>query len=60
MEQLNLLHKIYHVSLFLTYILIEKYYPRGVDFTKNFLGGNFHDTGLNTNKTPSRVHNNYD
>ena len=41
-------------------IFIAKYFPRSVDFTKQFLGGNFHDTGLNTTKTPSRVHANYD
>ena len=32
-----------------------KYYPRPESFTTTFLGGNFHDTGLNTNATHFRV-----
>ncbi len=40
--------------------LPQKYYPRPESFTTTFLGGNFHDTGLNTFKTPSRVHATYD
>ncbi len=38
------------------YNFIAKYYPRPENFTNTFLGGNFTDTGLNTFKTPSRVH----
>ena len=38
----------------------NKYYPKNNEFTTGFLGGNFHDTGLNTFKTPHRVHKNYD
>ena len=38
----------------------KKYYPKNNQFTGTFLGGNFTDTGLNTVKTPSRVHYNYD
>ena len=34
----------------------NKYYPRPEAFTSTFLGGQFRDTGLNTTKTPSRVH----
>jgi len=37
-----------------------KYYPRPEPFTKTFLGGTFHTTGLNTFTTPSRVHANFD
>ena len=37
-----------------------EYFPISTAFTKQFLGGNFSDTGLNTFKTPSRVHNLYD
>ena len=37
-----------------------KYFPRPEAFTSTFLGGQFQDTGLNTNKTPSRVHSHYD
>jgi hypothetical protein len=40
--------------------LPTKYYPRPESFTDTFLGGNFNDTGLNTFKTPSRVHGNFD
>ena len=40
--------------------LPNKYYPRPVSFTKTFLGGNYRDTGLNTFKTPNRVHHNFD
>ena len=36
--------------------LPSKYYPRPEAFTDQFLGGQFKDTGLNTTKTPSRVH----
>ena len=32
-----------------------KYYPRPEQFTANFLGGQFHDTGLNTVSTKSRL-----
>lgn len=55
----SLLIKIYQVK-YSKLIFLAKYYPRTVAFTNQFLGGNFHDTGLNTNKTPSRVHNNFD
>jgi len=41
-------------------ILLAKYFPRPESFTNKFLGGNFNDTGLNTFKTPSRVHGNFD
>ena len=34
----------------------NKYYPRPEAFTSTFLGGQYRDTGLNTSKTPSRVH----
>ena len=37
-----------------------EYFPISTTFTKQFQGGNFSDTGLNTFKTPSRVHNAYD
>ena len=37
-----------------------KYYPRPEAFTSTFLGGQFSDTGLNTQKTPSRTHNAFD
>ena len=37
-----------------------KYFPRPEAFTSTFLGGQFQDTGLNTYKTPSRVHTHYD
>jgi hypothetical protein len=37
-----------------------KYFPRPEAFTNQFLGGQFNDTGLNTTKTPSRVHTHYD
>ena len=37
-----------------------KYFPRPEAFTSQFLGGQFQDTGLNTTKTPSRVHSNFD
>ena len=37
--------------------LPTKYYPRPEAFTDQFLGGQFKDTGLNTTKTMSRVHN---
>ena len=40
--------------------LPTKYNPRPECFTNQFLGGNFNDTGLNTFKTPSRVHTTYD
>ena len=40
--------------------LPTKYFPRPEAFTDQFLGGQFTDTGLNTFKTPSRVHANYD
>ncbi|CAI2381978.1 unnamed protein product [Moneuplotes crassus] len=40
--------------------LPKKYFPKDNKFTGMFLGGNFSDTGLNTFKTPSRVHKNYD
>ena len=33
-----------------------KYFPRPEAFTSTFLGGQFQDTGLNTNMTPHRVH----
>ena len=33
-----------------------KYFPRPEAFTSTFLGGQFQDTGLNTTKTPHRVH----
>ena len=36
--------------------LPAKYFPRPEAFTDQFLGGQFKDTGLNTTKTPSRVH----
>jgi len=39
--------------------LPTKYFPRPESFTNTFLGGNFNDTGLNTFKTPSRVHSTY-
>ena len=32
-----------------------KYYPRPEAFTSTFLGGQFHDTGLNTVSTKSRL-----
>ena len=38
----------------------NKYFPKNNRFTGSFLGGNFADTGLNTHKTPSRIHKNYD
>ena len=34
----------------------NKYFPRPEQFTSTFLGGQFQDTGLNTNLTPHRVH----
>ena len=37
-----------------------KYFPRPEAFTSTFLGGQYRDTGLNTTKTPSRVHNSKD
>ena len=37
-----------------------KYFPRPPKFTETFLGGQFADTGLNTHKTPHRVHGRYD
>ena len=40
--------------------LPTKYFPRPEAFTNHFLGGQFSDTGLNTFKTPSRVHTTYD
>ena len=33
-----------------------KFFPRPEAFTSTFLGGQFSDTGLNTNMTPHRVH----
>ena len=40
--------------------LPNKYFPRPPKFTETFHGGQFTDTGLNTTKTPSRVHTTYD
>ena len=34
----------------------NKFFPRPEAFTATFLGGQFQDTGLNTNMTPHRVH----
>ena len=34
----------------------NKFFPRPEAFTSTFLGGQFQDTGLNTTKTPHRVH----
>ncbi len=38
----------------------DKFFPKDNTFTKGFLGGTTVDTGLNTFKTPSRVHKAYD
>ena len=40
--------------------LPSKYFPRPESFTGTFNGGNFIDTGLNTFKTPSRIHGTMD
>ena len=40
--------------------LPTKYYPRPESFTATFNGGNYIDTGLNTFKTPSRIHAEFD
>ena len=37
-----------------------KYFPRPECFTGTFNGGTYIDTGLNTFKTPSKVHSNLD
>jgi hypothetical protein len=37
-----------------------KYFPRPECFTETFNGGNYIDTGLNTFKTPSRIHAAFD
>ena len=37
--------------------LPTKYFPRPEQFTAQFLGGQFKDTGLNTSKTPTRLPN---
>ena len=39
--------------------LPSKYYPRPEQFSSTFNGGNFIDTGLNTFKTPSRIHDQF-
>lgn len=36
--------------------LPTKFHPRPESFTSTFLAGQYHDTGLNTFKTPSRFH----
>ena len=52
--------KISQVSYLQSITIVAKYFPRPESYTDTFLGGNFNDTGLNTFKTPSRVHQNYD
>ena len=38
----------------------NKFHPRNEIFTHTFVGERIPDTGLNTSKTPSRVHSNFD